>query len=199
VDARTGRPRATSRAALERVGFRLFAERGFAQTTVDDIAAAAGIGRRTFFRYFASKNDLVWGDFSDQLESLRALLDAVPPEVPVLRALREAVVAFNRYEPTDVPWHRQRMRLILTVPALQADATLRYAAWRAIVTGFAARRLGLPEHDPLPRLFGHALLAAAITAYEQWLHEEDQDLSVLLDEAISRLAAGLGRAPAAAP
>jgi AcrR family transcriptional regulator len=57
--ARSGRPRATSRADLERLGFELFGQKGFDETTVDDIATGAGIGRRTFFRYFASKNDLV--------------------------------------------------------------------------------------------------------------------------------------------
>lgn len=138
--ARVGRPRATSRADLERFGFELFARQGFDATTVDDIAAAAGIGRRTFFRYFASKTDLVWGDFEQQLTGFRALLNGADPDVPVMAALREAVVEFNRFDATVVPWHRQRMDLILTVPTLQADATLRYASWRAIVTEFVADR-----------------------------------------------------------
>ncbi|MCQ0020665.1 TetR family transcriptional regulator [Actinomadura madurae] len=58
---RVGRRPRTSRGELERVALRLFAERGFEETTVDDIASAAGIGRRTFFRYYGSKNDVVWG------------------------------------------------------------------------------------------------------------------------------------------
>jgi len=192
ASARGGRPRATSRASLERLGFELFARRGFDDTTVDDIAAAAGIGRRTFFRYFASKNDLVWGEFEEQLAGLRALLDAARPEVPMADALREAVVAFNRFDASQVPWHRQRMRLILTVPTLQADATLRYASWRGIVTDFAARRTGLAPGDMLPRLAGSAALAAAITAYELWLADEEErtPLSELIDAAFRRLADG---------
>ncbi|MFF0081859.1 mycofactocin system transcriptional regulator [Streptomyces canus] len=190
--AKGGRPRATSRADLERLGFELFARRGFDATTVDDIAGAAGIGRRTFFRYFASKNDLVWGDFERQLAGFRGLLNDTPPTVPIMSALRRAVVEFNRFDATAVPWHRQRMELILTVPTLQADATLRYASWRAIVTEFVARRLGRPVSDVVPRLFGHAVLAAAVTAYEHWLAWEDAELSALLDEAIRRLDDGLG-------
>ncbi|MET9387108.1 mycofactocin system transcriptional regulator [Streptomyces sp. NPDC002928] len=189
---RGGRPRATSRADLERLGFELFARQGFDATTVDDIAGAAGIGRRTFFRYFASKNDLVWGDFEQQLDGFRKLLSASDPDVPMMTALREAVVEFNRFDATVVPWHRQRMHLILTVPTLQADATLRYASWRAIVTEFAALRLGLSPSDMVPRLFGNTVLAAAVTAYEHWLAQDGAELSDLLDLAIRRLDDGLG-------
>ncbi|WP_229713714.1 mycofactocin system transcriptional regulator [Streptomyces fuscichromogenes] len=188
--ARTGRPRATSRAALERLGFELFARRGFDDTTVDDIAAAAGIGRRTFFRYFASKNDLVWGDFEDQLTRLESLLAAADPDRPMMDAVREAVVEFNRFDPAVVPWHRQRMTLILRVPTLQADSAVRYASWRVLVTEFAARRLGRPASDMLPRLIGSTVLAACVTAYEQWLADEDADLSTLLDLAVRQLADG---------
>ncbi|MFR9797747.1 mycofactocin system transcriptional regulator [Streptomyces sp. MS06] len=190
--ARTGRPRVTSRADLERLGFELFARQGFDSTTVDDIAGAAGIGRRTFFRYFASKNDLVWGDFEEQLSRFRTLLDASDPGVPVMAALREGVVEFNRFDAGVVPWHRQRMELILTVPTLQADSALRYASWRAIVADFVARRLGLPPSHMVPRLFGHTVLAAAVTAYEHWLAEEGAELSGLLDLAFRRLDEGLG-------
>ncbi|WP_406444404.1 mycofactocin system transcriptional regulator [Streptomyces sp. NBC_00631] len=193
--ARAGRPRATSRAALERLGFELFARRGFDDTTVDDIAAAAGIGRRTFFRYFASKNDLVWGDFEEQLVRLDTLLAAADPDTPLMDALREAVVDFNRFDPAAVPWHRQRMTLILSVPTLQADSAVRYASWRALVTEFAARRLGRPAADMLPRLIGGTVLAACVTAYEQWLADEDADLSALLDLAVRQLADGYGDLP----
>ncbi|MFB9837527.1 mycofactocin system transcriptional regulator [Actinoallomurus acaciae] len=187
-----GRPRVTSRAALERLAFDLFARRGFEETTVDDIAAAAGIGRRTFFRYFASKNDLVWGDFEDHLEKLRRLLRDADPHLPALDAVRAAVVEFNRFDVRDVPWHRQRMELILRVPTLQADSTLRYASWREVITEFVAERMGLPPSAMLPRLAGHVFLAASIAAYEQWLFcGEDADLSVLLDEAIRRVGGGL--------
>lgn len=195
-----GRPRVTSRAALERLAFELFARQGFDETTVDDIAAAAGIGRRTFFRYFASKNDLVWGDFDEQLRRLRTLLDEADPSAPIMDAVRRAVVEFNRFDPREVPWHRQRMKLILTVPTLQADATLRYASWRRIVSEFVAARTGQPVSAMAPRLAGSVILAAAVTAYEHWLSTgEGAALADLLDDTLRRVEAGfaeLGRAPA---
>ena len=76
-----GRRQRTSHAELERVAFGLFAEKGFDQTTIDDIAEAAGIGRRTFFNYYASKNDLVWGRFEHDVARLRRLLAAAPPDI----------------------------------------------------------------------------------------------------------------------
>jgi mycofactocin system transcriptional regulator len=179
------------------VGFELFARRGFDRTTVDDIAAAAGIGRRTFFRYFASKNDLVWGDFEAELVKLDGLLAAADAAVPMMDALRGAVVEFNRFDPAAVPWHRQRMTLILRVPTLQADSTVRYASWRILVTEFAARRTGRVSSDLLPRLIGHTVLAACIAAYEHWLADEQAVLGDLLDQALRQLAAGFdGLAPA---
>src|SRR5581483_9462030 len=114
-----GRKHATSRAELERVAFRLFADKGFEETTVGDIAAAAGIGRRTFFRYFPSKNDVTWGDFDAELDRMRARLAAFAPGQPLMDALREAIVDFNRIAPDQVAQHRRRMRLILGVPAVK--------------------------------------------------------------------------------
>ncbi|MFF4274240.1 mycofactocin system transcriptional regulator [Streptomyces sp. NPDC001536] len=192
VAAKAGRPPVSSRNSLERLGFELFARQGFDGTTVDDIAAAAGIGRRTFFRYFASKNDLVWGDFEAQLVRLEDLLGAADPNSSMMDALRHAVVEFNRFDPAEVPWHRQRMELILRVPILQADSTLRYSSWREVVTRFAATRTGLPVSDLLPRLVGHTVLATCIAAYEHWLREPDADLGQLLDAAMRELTAGFG-------
>lgn len=184
---RPGRPAATTRAELEQVALELFSERGFVATTVDDIASAAGIGRRTFFRYFASKNDVVWGDFELGLLTLRGRLATVQPGRPLLDELREAVLAFNRLDPGEVPWHRDRMALILTVPSLQAHSTLRYAAWRSVIAEFAAIRLGGSPVDLLPQLVAHSCLGAALTAYDQWLLRPGSDLAQLLDQAMRAL------------
>ena len=184
---RLGRPSVTSRAELERRALELFTVHGFDATTVDDIAAAAGIGRRTFFRYFASKNDAVWGDFDQGLADLRQRFAACDPAQPLLDALREAVLGFNLFDPAEVPWHRDRMALILGVPALQAHSTLRYAAWREVVAEFAASRLGVEITALLPQLIAHCCLAAALTAYEQWLADPDASLPDLLDRALRAL------------
>jgi mycofactocin system transcriptional regulator len=181
---RGGRPPATSRVELERAALALFAERGFAETTVEEIAEAAGVGRRTFFRYFDSKNDVMWGEFDALLADMAAWLAAVDDDVPMVEALREAVVRFNSLPPEAVPAHRERMALILRVPALQAHSTLRYAAWREVVATFVARRLGVAADDFAPLLLGHLALGAAVAAYEQWLGDEAADLPELLADAL---------------
>lgn len=179
-----GRPPATSRAELERVAFGLFAERGFERVTVDEIASAAGIGRRTFFRYFESKNDVVWGDFSGHLERMRADLESVDPTVPVVEALVESIVAFNTYPDEEMAGHRQRMELILTVPELQAHSTLQYGAWRDVVAGFVAARTGADPLDLAPQVTARAALGAAVAAYDRWLRFEDEPLVEVMRAAL---------------
>jgi hypothetical protein len=105
---------------------------------------------------------------------------AAPDDQPLLVTLRDAVIRFNSLPADAIAAHRQRMSLILYVPALQAHSTLRYASWREVVTRFAARRLAQPEAAFAPRLVGHLALAAAVTAYEQWLAEPRADLAALL-------------------
>ena len=182
-----GRRRATSRAELEQVAFTLFTARGFDATTVDEIAAAAGIGRRTFFRYFPSKNDVPWGAFEDELERMRVRLKACAPEVPVMDAIRYALIDFNRVAPAQVPLHRRRMQLILRVPTLLAHSTLRFAAWRAVVAEFVAERTGRRPDDLAPQAIAHAVLGVSVAAYEHWLDDPGADLGSLLDRAMREL------------
>jgi mycofactocin system transcriptional regulator len=185
--ARAGRKPVTSRADLEHVAFDLFDRQGFERTTVDDIARAAGIGRRTFFRYFPSKNDIPWGAFEAELDRMRVRLKACPAQVPLMEAIRVALIDFNQVAPAQVPLHRRRMELILRVPTLLAHSTLRFTAWRAVVAEFVAERSGQRPDDLAPQAIAHAVLGVAIAAYERWLDDPDADLGALLDDAMRQL------------
>jgi len=188
---RAGRRPVTTRSHLAELALTMFVDRGFERTTVDDIAAGAGIGRRTFFRYFASKNDVVWGDFDSGLVVLRDELAATPPGVATFDALVAAVIGFNRLDAEVESVHRRRMDLILHVPALQAHSTLRYAAWRAVIAEFVADRRCEPVSADLPQLVAHTVLAATVAGYEQWLAAPGGDLPWLLERSLRRLGAGL--------
>lgn len=183
-----GRPAVTSREELELIALQLFADRGFDATTVDDIADAAGIGRRTFFRYFASKNDVLWGDFDTALEYFRKRLADVPADLPLIDGLVEAVKEFNALPPGAEPQHRVRMAMVLHTPTLQAHSTLRYGGWRAVVAEHVAERTAQDSQAFGPQLLSHQVLASCVAAYEQWLARPGTDLPALLDFAVRSLA-----------
>ena len=182
-----GRKRVTSRAELEQAAFALFAAHGFDATTVDEIAAAAGIGRRTFFRYFPSKNDIPWGTFEHELDRMRVRLKACPPAVPLMDAIRLALIDFNLVPPAQIPLHRRRMELILRVPTLLAHSTIRFTAWREVIAEFVAERTGRRPDDLAPQAIAHAVLGVAVAAYEHWLDHPAADLGALLDNAMQQL------------
>jgi mycofactocin system transcriptional regulator len=182
-----GRPEATSQEEIEQAALELFAQHGFERTTLDAIAERVGVGRRTLFRYYQSKNDIPWGHFNRTVVGFRDLLDAQPEELPLHEAVHRSVVEFNRF-PTDArPSHRDRMRLILTTPELRAHSVHQYAAWRAAIAEYVARRTDQHATDLMPRVVGQVSLALALTAYDLWLDDEGADLLACLDEGMAEL------------
>jgi TetR/AcrR family transcriptional regulator, regulator of mycofactocin system len=175
----------TSIEAIEKVALEVFAGRGFEDTPVEDIAAAAGISRRTFFRYFGSKNDIPFGDYATLLGDLEQWLMSAPDDRPMFEVIAEAVQRFNRMH-TDGPIaHRERMELIMHTPALRANAAIRHADWLAVMARYASRRLGLPPDDLGPQLVAQVSLGASSAAYELWLSDESSDLMDLIQRAFS--------------
>jgi len=182
-----GRPEVTSHAEIEQAAFRLFAERGFEETTLDDIAEAVGVSRRTLFRYYASKNDIPWGQFDQTLDAFRLLLRQQPEDLPLWDAVHRAVRLFNTFPDDAQPPHVERMRLILRTPALQAHSVLRYADWRHVIEDYVVERLDLEPGHPLPRLVGHVSLALAHTAYDGWLTDPSVSLPDLVSDQMAML------------
>lgn len=185
--ARAGRRRSTTRQHITDVAIELFARRGFENVSVDDVAEAAGISRRTLFRYYASKNAIPWGDFDAHLDRLRELLDAVDPEVPTEQALRDALLAFNTFDHAELPRHRMRIRVILNTTELQAYSMTMYAGWREVIAGFVARRYGATPSDLVPQTVAWAMLGVALSAYEHWLDDEAVSLTGALADAVDVL------------
>jgi mycofactocin system transcriptional regulator len=188
--ARRGRPPGTSRRVLEQIALRLFDEQGFDETTVDQIATEAGINKRSFFRYFDSKASVLWSAFDAEVTALRHELDAASPDVPIMEAIRVAVVAVNHYSAADVPELRTRMNLIGSSPGLYAGAAMHYDAWERAISDFVAGRTGQPADSLYPLAVGRATLAACRAAYDRWVARADTNLTVYLDAALSALAAG---------
>jgi TetR/AcrR family transcriptional regulator, regulator of mycofactocin system len=192
--ARRGRPPSTSRRELQRIALRLFDAHGFDNTTIEQIAAEAGVSERTFFRYFTTKASVLWAEFESEVGAIRDALADVPESVPMMDAIRTAVVAANHYRAEDVPEMRMRMALIATEPALSFGAAEHYARWEEAVSEFAGRRLGLPAESLYPLAVGRTVLAACRAAYDRWSDRADNDLPAYLDAALSALAAGFAPA-----
>ena len=195
--ARRGRPPGTSARELELVALELFATQGFEETTVEAIAAAAGVSRRTFFRYFDSKAAVLFSEFAAEVTELRAAFAAVPGNVGLMTAIRRVVVGVNHYRAEDVPELRARMSLIGANASLQAEAARHYDAWERAVGDFAAQRLGQPADSLYPRAIAHTTLAAARAAFDRWAARADADLTVYLDAALAALGAGFSGASTA--
>ena len=189
--SRVGRRRTTTPDQITDVAIDLFTARGFAEVSVDDVAHAAGIARRTLFRYYASKNAILWGDFAAHLAHLQGLLDNVDPRVPLGKALRAALLAFNTFDECETARHRQRMRVILQTAELQDYSMTMYAGWREVMAGFVARRLGVGTSDPLPQTVAWTMLGVALSAYEHWLGDESVTLPEALASAFDIVGAGL--------
>ncbi|MDG5481433.1 mycofactocin system transcriptional regulator [Mycolicibacterium gadium] len=188
---RVGRRRSTSWEHISNVAIDLFAVRGFDEVSVDDVAEAAGIARRTLFRYYPSKNALPWGDFEAHLARMRDLLSDLDPDVGIDAALRTALLAFNTFDDAETARHRQRMRVILQTAELQAYSMTMYAGWRAVVVAFVARRLGMKEADVVPQTVAWTMLGAALSAYQHWLDDESVSLAQALGDAFDTVSAGL--------
>ncbi|GAB3267309.1 mycofactocin system transcriptional regulator [Kineosporia babensis] len=196
AEARSGRPRATSRHNLERIALELFAEQGFDATTVEQIAEQAGVSRRTFFRYFDTKADVLWSDFDAEVASLHRLLAAAPADQPLTEAIRQAVLTANHYGVADVASLRTRMQVIAGVPAIQASSTAHYDNWAGALAAFAAQRLGQQPDDLIPQAIGFSALGVCRAAFDQWVARRDADLINYLDIALTAWKSGFSDLPA---
>ncbi|HZQ31502.1 MAG TPA: mycofactocin system transcriptional regulator [Mycobacterium sp.] len=183
VESRVGRRRSTTRHHITDVAIELFADRGFDEVSVDDVAEAAGIARRTLFRYYPSKNAIPWGEFDSHLQHLRTLLTTVDAAVPTAKALRDALLSFNTFDESEAPRHRLRMQVILRTPELQAYSLTMYAGWRDVIAEFVAGRSGSKPDDLGPQTVAWVLLGVALAAYEHWLADESVALTQALGDA----------------
>lgn len=188
---RVGRRPSTTQDHITDVALALFATHGFDEVSVDDVAKAAGIARRTLFRYYASKNAIPWGDFDAHLQQLRELLAALSTEIPLADALREALLSFNTYDEKEMAQHRIRMRVILETAGLQAYSMTMYAGWREVIADYVAQRIGAAAGDLMPQTVGWLMLGVALSAYEHWLADESVALADAIGQAFELARPGL--------
>ncbi|MDT7797099.1 MAG: hypothetical protein QOI78_532 [Actinomycetota bacterium] len=190
VDSLRERKKARTRAELQRHALRLFAERGYEATTVEDIAGAAEVARSTFFRYFATKEDVVLFDDVDPL--FEEALASVPVGTPLLVALIEAIRAtFAELGEQKRAHEELRMRLARTVPEIAAALRAR-GAWDVEQTArLVAAALGrTPEDIEVVTLAG-ALTGARFAAQTLVAREPHRSYVDTTLEILERLRGGI--------
>ncbi|QGZ47319.1 TetR family transcriptional regulator [Streptomyces sp. QHH-9511] len=178
---------------LTRSALQLLALRGFDAVTVDEIVNAAGVSKRTFFRYFASKEDVVVQFLADMGAGIHAELAARPagerPSVALLHAVSVPLAACGDHSERALPV----VQLILRTPALLARFLERQEQWRNDLAAELAHRLGLDAlADLYPRLAAGTALTAFNTVLQRWSESDGaQNPAELTDQAFTVVAPAL--------
>jgi len=180
------RKKAKTRAAIQSHALRLFAAKGYDETTVDEIADAAEVSQSTFFRYFPTKEDVVLHDRYDPL-MLQAFA-AQPPELSPIAAMRGAMRSVLGSLPADErEQERQRGMLVFSVPELRARALDQIAGTMDMFNEALAARLHRSPDDLAVRTFTGALIGVAISTLVAVRDDPDTDYFELLDTALEHL------------
>lgn len=184
------RKKAKTRAAIQEHALRLFREKGYAETTVQEIAAAAEVSPATFFRYFPTKEDTVVFDRLDPV--MIDLFRAQPPELNPTEALR-ATLNDSLRTLSEEEWEleSQRQQLVLNAPELRARMLDQLYAGIDLLAALAAERVGRPADDFAVRAWAGAVVGVVMATYEITGQVNMKDYLEIVDRAFTQLAAGL--------
>ena len=170
---------------------RLFAQRGFDSVTTEDIAEAADVSQRTFFRHFPSKEAVLYGHVDELRDAMAAALASRPPEEHVVDGVRAAVrtIADHYAEHRDEAYLQARLAAEFPSVAAHARAVVQ-TEWEHELTAAIAERMQVdPLADPFPEVLAGAAFAAFRAAIRRWGADGGRtDFGVLLDESLAVLA-----------
>jgi AcrR family transcriptional regulator len=195
ADTTTAKP--PMRDALVAAAFQLFLERGYEQTTVDDIVTLAGVGRRSFFRYFPSKEDVVFPDHERCLTDMTAFLGAGTGEEEPVRRVCDAARLVLRMYAENPTFSVQRYRLTKKVPGLRAyELSVVWRYERALAEYLRDRFAGRPDGTLQADVIAAAVVAAHNNALRSWLRSDGQsDPDTAVDHALGYVQASFGSSP----
>lgn len=166
----------------------LFAGRGYERTTVDAIARAAGVSRRTFFRYFSSKEDVVVGTSDALAEDFLAAFAARPRDEPPIVSIRHALRPAIEPRLADAEEARAILRLLRESPTLRRAMLERHARMEERLAALVARRTGVSlRKDPTPALVGFVARALMDAAFNVWFDQRPADVRAMIDDLFRRL------------
>jgi AcrR family transcriptional regulator len=192
------RRRDRTRRDLALAAVRLFEERGFDGTTVDDIADAADVSVSTFFRLFPRKEDVIFYDLPERLDAMRA--DFAAADHPTAwQTVRTTFVSNARtWDDEEQSFGLARARLFHTERALHARYLEMCQEWEEVVAGLVAAERGTdPRSDLYARLVGTTTVSAFRAAFIARISGGGNEIAGLLDEAFAMLEQGVAHSPPA--
>ena len=175
------RKREFVRAEASAAILKLVIERGFENITVDDMAAAAGLARRTFFRYFESKEDALFVGVDAFGEAIAAAIERQPVDHGVWDAIRDGVLECVKGSP-DAPELKRLSQLLYQSPALRTRHLDKHDRWRLLLAANIARRLRGRRAQHRAELLAAVALAALDAANMEWHHSRTK-LATLVSQA----------------
>jgi AcrR family transcriptional regulator len=180
-----------TRRELADAAARLFIERGYEATTVEDIVAEVEISARTFFRYFGSKEEVVASLWRYGVEEFVAAVRAVPDERPLQEALRAAVTAACQHAAENPAQTRSFLRMVSDTPTLRARRTQEALRQQHGLASCLGDRLGRPADDLRVILISGAVVMAINIAFERWANQSstagDPGPAALVNKALAEL------------
>jgi AcrR family transcriptional regulator len=184
------RKKAQTRDAIQTHALNLFAQQGYAATTVEQIIRGVDVSESTFFRYFPTKESLVLTDDFDPV--ILGAFAAQPPDVGVMDALRIAFRAlFDALTDEQRLAQRERLELVLGVPALRAAVFEQFSTTMDLLAEAIAERLGRDPGDFQVRTAAGAVIGASMAVLAALTQDADADYGQLMDDAMAQLQAGV--------
>lgn len=182
------RQRAAVRSEIVETALAMFLTDGFEETPIDRIVEAVGVSRRTFFRYFGTKEDIVLGDLISRGRVIADELAARPVGESPWEALRAALHASRETTVPDMDAALALGKMLFDTPSLRARLMEKRLRWQEMFVPLLAARMDGPADRA--RLRATAIAAAALscldTASEAWIESDgDGDLAELYDEAVA--------------
>jgi AcrR family transcriptional regulator len=185
-----GRWEPNARGRLEQAALELYAERGFEQTTVAEIAERAGLTERTFFRHFADKREVLFAGAGTLQELLVSAVAGAPGSAAPIEAATVALEAAGTLLQKRRDYARQRQAVIAANPGLQERELIKLASLATALAG-ALRQRGVAE--PAASLAAEAGIAVFKIAFERWIDGTSQpELPQLIRESLDELRAVTG-------
>lgn len=180
------RQRAQVRADIRRAAFRLFVERGYDTVTTEEIATAAGVSPRTFFRHVPTKEELLLGPIRHGGAEVVNLLEQRPagetPDVALINAIITRTRSFGDGESEE--WREA----LLVAPGLLGKVTLYTPADRERAVKLIAERMGAdPDADIRPGLLVQLGFAAGDFAFQRWIRQSGNSLDHYVTEALQAI------------